>query len=115
MLRKLTIAKLVRKGFTITVTSDAPGTARAQLILRTKTKKRGSKRAKTVEAVLGTTTKAIAATRTSLKIKLAKKAAAKLRRSRKLKGAKFLLQVTLTDAAGNKATLPAAALPMPKR
>lgn len=104
---------LTKKGVTFRVTSGEASTAKATLTLQT-VKGKG-KKAKIKTLVVGTATASIpAGGAVQLTVKIDKTLKGKVVEASKKKGSKLLLSTTLTDAAGNVATLPVQTVKFPK-
>ncbi len=90
------------KGLAITETSSEPGTLHVTVSVDKRTaRKLKIKRNARGAVVIGTLTRAVAAGRTALHVKLSAKARKAFKRARKVK---LLVTLRVTDAAGNRAT-----------
>jgi hypothetical protein len=107
-----------KKGVTFRVSSTEAATVNASLTLQTKKviTKKGKKKSKTELVVVGKATTSIAAGASlDVNVKVDKAFAGKVKGAVGKKGSKLLLTTTLTDGAGNTATLPVTSVKFPKK
>lgn len=111
--KKPTLASIVKQGFAFTVTAQENATLKATLTLKT-TSGKGKKKKVKLQLIGSTTQPVTAGVATDVKLKATGPSSSKLKKAARQPGSKLVSSISLTDAAGNVATLPPTTISVPK-